>query len=180
MPNPIRSSRAVYKIEYILANKDDTVGIIDRTPAATAPETTKIIYVKMKVAIAEWLGLKPLAYDAPEFTGTFQGNGLNKGLQFRRRIGGFRQASYTLIAETFFEVNEQVVNLETGQVTRPLKRLKTMSIGFPKGHSVTEIVNFLASTGKLADIKGVRSPSGTITYLGARVTPPEPPVAEQQ
>lgn len=171
MPFPIRSTRQVYKIELIKVDNDDTPEVIDRTAAATQPETQRVIYVKMKVAIAEWLGLTPLAHNSPEFTGTFQGNGLNKGLKYRRKIGGFRVASYTLIATDFFTVSEQVVNLETGQVSRPLKRLKTMTIGFPKGHSVTEIVNFLASTGKLPDIKAVRAPSGAITYLGARFDP---------
>lgn len=172
MAFPIRSSRAVYQINLIRANNDDTPNIIDRTPAATNPETTRIIYVKMKVAIGEWLGLSPLAYNDPAFTGVFQPGGLNAGLQYRRRIGGFKQASYTLVAETFFEINELVTNLETGQVTRPIKRVKTMTIGFPKGHSVTEIINFLASTGRLPDIKGIRSPAGAFTALGARVAPP--------
>lgn len=164
MPSaPIRGSRKVYKIDLIKVDVDDDPAVIDKLPAGTTIETTRSIFVKIKVPIAEWLGLTPLSYDDPILTGTFKGGGLNKNAKFRRRIGGFKQASYTLIADTFFQVNEQVVNLETGQVNRPLKNLKTMTIGFPKGHSVTEVIAFIASTGKLSEIRAIRSPSGTET-----------------
>ena len=162
-PRPIRGSRKVYKIDLIKTNVDDDPAIIDNLPAGTEVSTTRSIFVKIKLPIAEWLGLTPLAYDDPLFTGTFVGNGLNNGAKFRKRIGGFREASYTLIADTFFQVNEQVVDLETGTVTRPLKNLKTMTIGFPRGHSVTEVIAFIASTGKLGEVRAIRSPSGIAT-----------------
>lgn len=162
-PRPIRGNRKIYKIDLIQANVDDNPAIIDNLPAGTEVKTTRSIFVKIKVPIAEWLGLTPLAYNDPLFTGTFAGNGLNKESKFRKRIGGFKEASYTLIADTFFQVNEQVVDLETGVVTRPLKNLKTMTIGFPKGHSVTEVIAWIASTGKLSEIRAIRSPSGVAT-----------------
>ena len=63
----------------------------------------------------------------------------------------------------FFTVNELLVDVEAGTVTRPLKRVKTMTIGFPVGHSVNEVITFIASTGKLSEIRAIRSPSGAET-----------------
>ena len=163
MPFPIRSPRKIYKIELITKNIDDAQNLIDNLPAGTETSTVTPIYVKMKVAIAEWLGLTPLAYNDPALTGIFAGNGLNNGASFRKRLGGFKTGSYTLIADTFFTVNELLVDVEAGTVTRPLKRVKTMTIGFPVGHSVNEVITFIASTGKLSEIRAIRSPSGAET-----------------
>lgn len=169
---PIRGSRKVYKINLITTNVDDAQNVIDNLPAGTETSTTRPIYVKIKTPIGEWLGLTPLAYDDPVYTGIFGGGGLNSGSKYRARIGGFRQASYTLIADGLFTVNEQVVNQETGVVARPLKYLKTMTIGFPKGHSVNELIAWLGTTGKIGEIKGIRGPSGAYNDLSTQIVNP--------
>ncbi len=161
---PIKSPRRTYKITQIKQNLDDTPGAIDTAPTETVGGTQRDIYVKMKQGIGNFLGLSPIAYDDPIFTGTFGGNGTNKGATFRRNIGGFRVASYTLIAANKFTIGETVPN-NAGGVSIVNKDFKTITIGFPKGHSVTEVIAWLASTGKLSDIRAVRSPSGRQTDL---------------
>lgn len=165
MAGPIRSPRKIYKIELISTNEDDVAGV-DNLPGAPANEaaTTRAIFVKMKKAVGEWLGLTPVPSNDPAFTGVFAAGGLNEGATYRKRLGGFREASYTLIAETVFTIPEIVIS-DTGEVTNPDKKLKTISIGFPKGHSVTEIIAWISSTARASEISGIRSPSGALTPL---------------
>jgi hypothetical protein len=167
MPSPVRSPRKIYKITSIKVNLNDVPGIDNLPGSTTEAKTTRDIYVKMKKSHGDYLGLTPLTYNDAVFTGTFKGGGLNNGSTFRRRVGGFRHASYTLIAKTFFAVTETVVNLSTGAVTNPVKRVKTLTIGFPKGHSVSELVTFLSTSSNFNQIEAVRGPSGARTDLGS-------------
>jgi hypothetical protein len=164
MPFPIRSPRKIYKITSITSNVDNAPGI-DNLPTGTETDTTKPIYVKMKKSVGDWLGLTPMASNDPAFTGVFLGEGLNKGTTYRRKIGGFRSGSYTLIASTVFTVNEIVVNSETGAVTTPTKKVKTISIGFPAGHSVSEVIAWISTTTRASEITAIRGPSGARTDL---------------
>lgn len=160
---PIKSPRRIYRITQIKTNLDDVVGI-DPAPSKTVDGTTRDIYVKMKEGIGNYLGLTPLAYTDPIFTGVFQGDGLNKGATFRRNIGGFRQGSYTLIAKNTFTIGETIPN-NAGGVSIVSKNFRTITIGFPKGHSVNEIIKWLATTTKLPEIRAIRSPSGHQTDI---------------
>jgi hypothetical protein len=161
---PIKSPRRIYKITQITRNIDDDPDNVDTAPTQTVQGAKQQIFVKMKEGIGAYLGLVPIAYNDPIFTGVFVGNGLNKGATFRRNIGGFRSGSYTLIAKNTFRIGESIPN-NTGGITIVNKNFRTITIGFPKGHSVNEVIAWLASTGKLDEIRAVRSPSGRQTDL---------------
>ncbi len=164
MAFPIRSPRKIYRVTGMTSNVDDAPGI-DNLPGGTDVDTTKPLYVKMKKSVGDWLGLTPIASNDPIFTGTFKGEGLNKGTTYRKKIGGFKSGSYTLIAATIFTVNEIVVNSETGAITTPTKKVKTISIGFPAGHSVNEFIAWISSTTRASEITAIRGPSGARTDL---------------
>ncbi len=157
---PIRSPRRIYKIEQIRRNLDDNPDGIDSAPDQTIQGQSTFIYAKIKEGIGKFLGLTPLPSDAEEFRGVFQGEGLNKGSIYRRRIGGFRVASYTLIAETVFNIEEKFYLEGSKQLVTQVNPFKTMSIGFPKGHSVWEVIYFLRTTGKISQIAALRTPTG--------------------
>ncbi len=157
---PIRSPRRIYKIEQIRRNLDDNPDGIDSAPDETILGASEFIYAKIKEGIGKWLGLTPLPSDADEFRGVFQGEGLNKGSIYRRRIGGFRVASYTLIANSAFNIEEKYYEDGSKTPTIAFKQFRTMSIGFPKGHSVWEVIYFLRTTGKISQIAALRTPSG--------------------
>ena len=156
---PIRSPRRLYLINEIEVDVDDDPDNIDKAPGDTLPQTTRPIIAKIKEAIGDYLGLEPLAYNDPIFTGVFGGNGLNTGATYRKVIGGFHDASYTLVAETNFSIVERFYNTE-GEYTTETNNFKTMSIGFPKGHSVTEVIAWLETTTKLSDIRSIITPAG--------------------
>jgi hypothetical protein len=164
MAFPIRSPRKIYRVTGMTSNVDNAPGI-DNLPGGTETDTTKPLYVKMKKSVGDWLGLTPLASNDPIFIGTFAGEGLNKGTTYRKKIGGFKSGSYTLIAATIFTVNEIVVNSETGAITTPTKKVKTISIGFPAGHSVNEFIAWISSTTRASEITAIRGPSGARTDL---------------
>ena len=164
MAFPIRSPRKIYLVTGMTSNVDNAPGI-DNLPTGTETDTTKPLYVKMKKSIGDWLGLTPIASNNPIFTGTFAGEGLNKGTTYRKKVGGFRAGSYTLIAETIFTVKEIVVNSETGAVTNPEKKVRTISIGFPVGHSVNEFIAWISSTSRAGEIAAIRAPSGARTDI---------------
>ncbi len=157
---PIRSPRRVYKIEQIRFNLDDNPEAIDQAPDETILGQSRFIYAKIKEGIGKWLGLTPLDYDDEAYRGVFQGHGLNAGSLYRRRIGGFRVASYKLIANSAFNIEEKYYKDGEKTPTIAFKQFRTMSIGFPKGHSVWEVVNFLGSTGKIGDIRAIVPPAG--------------------
>ena len=157
---PIRSPRRLYEIEEITVNFDDVPDAID-PPGGTV----RNIFVKMKEAIGEYLGLEPIGYNDPRLIGTFGGNGLNTGSLYRRNIGGFRVASYTLIAESKFSLTEKFFNKSNDVYTEEVNQFKTMSIGFPKGHTVHEVVTWLGGLNNFSQIRALRTPAGRTVDL---------------
>ena len=77
----------------------------------------------------------------------------------RKRIGGFRVASYTLLATTQFDITEYIKK-DDGSYGTATKKFRSISIGLPRGHSVNEFITFLVAAGKTANIRGIRTPSG--------------------
>jgi|GEM_PF-5749031 len=128
---PIRSPRRLYEIETITENLDDNPDAIDTAPGQN-----------------------------PRMVGVFKGNGLNTGSQYRRNLGGFKVASYTLIAKTFFVINEQYYDNVNGILVEATKKFRTMSIGLPKGHSVHEFITFLGGADNFENILALRTPAG--------------------
>jgi hypothetical protein len=156
---PVRSPRFVYKITTITANVDDNVAAIDPTTGGT----TKPIYVKLKKAIGDWMGLTPLPYNSPDWTGTFaagQTGALNTGKTYRKRLGGFRYQSFALVATTQFTIPEIVKDTNTGVYSTVNSKFKEISIGFPVGVSVSEFITWLGTTGIASQVALVRTPSG--------------------
>ena len=163
MSQPIRSPRYVYLLTTITQNVDTYKEALDSPPGSGGAGGTRPLYVKMKKSIGDWLGLTPLAYNDPAWTGTFvadQTGALNTGSNFRRRLGGFRVASYTLIAEENFAITE-LIRQPNGSYTSNSRNFKTISIGFPKGHTVTEFIAWLATTSNFSQVIAVRTPAGT-------------------
>jgi hypothetical protein len=156
---PVRGRRRLYLIDAITANLDDNPGATD-TPGGT----TRPIIIRMKKAVGDYFGLEPLLFNDPLFTGTFGGEGLNQGATFRRRLGGFKDAVYKLIAETSFDLTEQIFEAD-GSSTTENRSYRTLSIGFPKGHSVTEVIDWLASLNNFDQINSIVSPAGYKTDL---------------
>lgn len=117
------------------------------------------IVVKMKEPIAKWFGLTPIAYDDPIMRGTFAGTGPNAGYTYVRQLGGYRFESYTIVANTSFFVTERI-RLPLGFGAPILKTYRTLSIGLPKGASVHEFIDWLASTDKISKISKLITPRG--------------------
>ena len=153
---PIRSPRRLYLISQITVNIDDVNNAIDPVTGGT----TRPIIAKIKEAVGEYLGLTPLAYNNAIFTGTFTGDGTNKDAKFRKNLGGFKDASYTLIAKDQFLIKEFVRAPITGNLSRVESDFKTITIGFPKGHSVTEVIKWLETSSKLPQIRALVTPAG--------------------
>lgn len=175
---PVRSPRYVYELNItITENVDDDKAAIDAAPTQTVSGTQKQIYVKMKRSIGDWLGLTPLAYNNSIWTGTFkagQTGATNTGSKFRRRVGGFRVASYTLIARGTFTIPELVRQADGSYLTVNTK-FKSVSIGFPRGHSVTEFIDWLGTTTKMGEVEAIRTPAGnTVPIYVASGTAPAP------
>lgn len=156
---PVASYRMLYKLTGITANVDDNPTATDPSPGNGAGQTTKQLYVLMKKSHGDYLGLTALDWNAPELTGTFGGTAGNQGTKYRKRVGGFRVGSYTLIATTQFSLNESIKQAD-GTYTTKAKNFKTMTIGLPRGHSVNEFISFLVASGKATGIRGIRTPSG--------------------
>jgi hypothetical protein len=169
---PVRSPRALYKVDLITRHLDDNKDAIDTAPAQTVQGTKLAIVVKMKEAIGNFLGLTPVAWNDPIFTGTFPNAGgnppaggaqtgtTNSGSRYRKNLGGFREASYTLIAKTKFVIPEIVLGENGYSVVN--SEYVSVSIGFPKGHSVTEVLNFLFTTSVFNQIRAIRTPEGKL------------------
>lgn len=171
---PIKSYRLLYKIETITRSMDDDpIGIDPTVPVGGVAVTTEPLYVLMKKSIGDFLGIVPLEWDAPEMTGTFGGNGTNKLTPFRRRIGGFRVASYTLVSTGKFLINEYLVQPNGSIVTTP-KAFKSISIGLPTGHSVTEFIAFLKTTGIIDQVAALRTPAGRNIPISVGTVGPAP------
>lgn len=171
---PIRSHRLLYKIESITSLEPAPPDNIPDLPGTPPAKVAKPIYCLMKRSIGDFLGITPLPWDSPELTGTFGGDSGNKGSLYRKRVGGFRVASYTLVAVDRFSINEYVPQPD-GSIDIVPGKFRTISIGFPTGHSVNEFVNFMKTTGVIDQIAFIRTPAGraigvstgTITAPGA-------------
>lgn len=174
---PIRSYRLLYKVEGMTSNNPNPGDAIPNLPGVVDPPILKPIYCLMKRSIGEWLGLVPLPWDAEELTGTFGGNGGNKGSKYRKRLGGFRVASYSLIAVDRFTINEYVPVKDSNEIQVIPGQFRSLSIGFPKGHSVTEFVTFLKTTSRIAEIALVRTPSGRSFGISTGATVVDVPAA---
>lgn len=151
---PIRSPRQLYKLTQVTEEvKEGLDGSVTTSPAS------RPLIVLMKESIGIWLSLNPLPYNDPDLTGTFGGEGSNKDAKFRRRVGGYRVASYTLIAKTTFAIGE-LIKGQNGTYTTVNRNFETISIGFPKGHSVNEFINFIGATNRIGEIAAIRTPNG--------------------
>jgi hypothetical protein len=157
---PIRSPRSIYQVNLITTNLNDNT-----TGTDTGTGTNRPIFVKLKEAIGDWLGIKPVAWNNPLLSGTFGGNGSNKGFKYRKRLGGFREASYTLIAKTKFSIPEIVLETDGFKVVN--SEYATITIGFPKGHSVTEVIAWIMSSARANEIRAVVTPNGVRHQIGA-------------
>lgn len=162
---PIRSPRRLYEITEMQVNLDDDPDNVDIAPLETVGGLQRNVFVKMKEGIGDYLGMIPVPYNDPRLTGVFAGNGLNLGATYRRRLGGFRVASYTLIAKTTFVISERYFDSVQNTVVIANKEFKTMSIGFPKGHSVSEFIDFIVNRDNVDKIQAIRSPNGALTDL---------------
>ena len=157
---PIRSPRVLVEIETITSNLDDNPDAIDTAPDQTADGLKRNLFVKMKKGIANYLGFDPVAWNDPRMLGVFGGNGLNQGSEYRKNIGGFRVASYTLISKATFQIEEEYFDDNTGVYTIATNPFRTMSIGLPKGHSVHEFITTLAGANNFDNIAAIRTPAG--------------------
>ena len=156
---PVRGKRRLYLINSILVNLDDDPDNIDTAPDQTVDGATRPIIAKIKQPIGDYFGLTPLNYNDPIFNGTFAGSGLNQGAAYRRRLGGFREASYKLVAEDNFQINERVDD-GSGAITIVETLFKSVSIGLPKGHSVTEVLNWISNFDNFENIRTLVTPAG--------------------
>ncbi len=150
---PVRGPRKLYKIDLIQ---------VGESPTGTGGRP---IVVKMKEAIGDWLGIRPLAWNDPILVGTFSGAGPNAGYKFIRRLGGFRQTSFTLVSKTDFQIPELIKGAD-GIYSLATRPFKSISIGFPKGVSVHEFVYWIGSTNKAEQISHIVTPSGVSFSFG--------------
>lgn len=160
---PIRSPRAKYKIELIKVNLDDNDDAIDTAPTQTVAGTRRDIVVLMKESIGDYLGLTPMPWNDPLNFGIFksppdQAGATNAGAAYLRRVGGFRQGSYKFVAKERYTISEIVAN-DNG-FTRTNANFRTFSIGFPRGHSMNEIVRWFATTSAFNATRAIISPNG--------------------
>lgn len=163
---PVASYRLLYKLTGITQNVDDNPTETDPSPGGGAGQTTKPLYALMKRSHGDYLGLTPLDWNAAELTGTFAGAAGNQGTKYRKRVGGFRAGSYTLLAVTTFDITEYVKK-DDGSYGTQVKKFRSISVGLPVGHTVNEFISFLSTTGKIAQIRGIRTPAGrTIPVYG--------------
>lgn len=157
---PISSSRKIYELTEFMVNLNDNPDAIDAAPSETEGGTMRPIFVKIKEAIGNYLGLTPIPVNDARFTGTFGGEGTNKGSKYRRNLGGFREAAYTLVAKTVFRVTERKPNQAGAGFVESIGEFSTMTIGFPKGHTVHEFVNFILSVPNADQISAIITPAG--------------------
>ena len=157
---PIRSPRRLYEVEEVTENVDDVPDAID-PPGGTV----KPLFILMKEAIGEFLGLEPIGFNDPRLIGTFGGNGLNAGSLYRKKVGGYRVAGYTLISVSKFSLTEKFFNKSTDVYTEEVNQFKTMTIGFPKGHTVHEVITWLAGLNNFSEIRALRTPAGRTVDL---------------
>lgn len=161
---PIRSPRRLYQIQAITRNVDDDPAAFD-PPIDEDPNGTEVfVYAKIKESIGDYLGLTPVAWNDPVLEGTFgesqSGDNLNRGATYARNLGGFRVASYKLIAETTFSITEKFVLPGDTTITEVESQFRTMSIGLPKGHKVWQVRRWLGGLQNFDNIRAMVTPSG--------------------
>lgn len=173
---PIRSYRLLYKIDGMTSNNPNPGDAVPNLPGVVDPPILKPIYCLMKRSVGDWLGLVHVPWDAEELTGTFGGESGNKGSKYRKRLGGFRVAAYTLVAVDRFTINEYVPQ-PNGDIDVIPGKFRSLSIGFPRGHSVTEFVNFMKTTTRIPEIALIRTPNGRSIGVstGEVIVAPPPP-----
>ena len=157
---PIRSPRVLVEIETIKTNLDDNPDAIDTAPDQTVDGLVRSIFVKMKKGIANYLGFEPMAWNDPRLLGVFGGHGLNAGAEYQRQLGGFRVASYKLIAKSVFQIEEEYYDEDLKIYTVITNPFRTMNIGLPKGHSVHEFITTLSGSNNFDEIAAIVTPAG--------------------
>ncbi len=142
---PARSNRQYYKIPEITVTRN-----VSGTP------TDEPIIVFMKKSHADLLSLEPIEADDPIWDGEFGGTGDNAGKAYLRRLGGYKQLSYTLVAEDKFTLT---VNTADGQDTEEVE-FKSIGIGFPRGVSAIEFKNWIQANDAADQIAAFVTPDG--------------------
>lgn len=170
---PIRSPRALYEIAAIGQNLDDNPDAIDEAPIETEGGTVIEIYALIKKAIGDYFGLVPLPWNDPRLTGIFNEGGTNAGARYRRRIGGYRVASYTFVAKSQFLISEEYYSKDTGEYILETNPFKSMSIGLPKGHSVNEVLTWVLQWENIDNIAGMITPAGRRIDMTVTATGPQ-------
>lgn len=150
---PVRGSRQLYKIPTIKVGEE-----------ANGTGGREIV-VKMKEPIAKYLGLTPMRWDDEALTGTFGGTGLNQNYKYVKRVGGYRAASFTIVAKRQFQITE-IIRDNSGNYTNRNKNFRSLSIGFPRGVSVHEFLKWIGANAKANEIDHIVTPSGKSIPLG--------------
>lgn len=150
---PIRGNRKLYKIPEIQVG-EDALGAGGRA-----------IVVKMKEPIGDFLGLTQMSYNDPAFIGTYAGAGPNAGYKFIKRVGGFRESSFRVVAKTQFTIAE-IVRKPDGSYAPENKTFKSFSIGFPGGVTVREFIAWITGRGVNTQIDYIVTPSGVSHPIG--------------
>jgi len=101
------------------------------------------VIAEMKRGIREFFGLDVLPADDPILYGTYQA-GPNQGKTYRKRLGGFRQGSYTIEFAGDVSVNEY--EFQNGSWTQTSRQMKSVTFGLPYGHSTHEVLSFIEKT----------------------------------
>jgi hypothetical protein len=122
----------------------------------------------MKRGVAEFFGLTPMLVTDPAFNGVFpnvNGN-LNALAKYRKHVGGRGDASYTFVSAGSLDIKEYFYNAENVQDTE-IRTVKSFSQGFPRGHSMNEIIAWLATLEPATrdKLRSIISPAGTKTDL---------------
>ena len=157
---PIRSPRVLVEIETMTRNLKDNPDAPDQAPSETEDGLKTNVFVKMKKGIAQYLGFEPVAWNDPRLVGIFGGSGLNAGSQYQRQLGGYKVASYKLVAKSQFLIVEEYYNKLTKEYEFETSAFRTMSIGLPTGHSVHEFVTTISGSNNFDQIAAVVTPAG--------------------
>ena len=158
---PIRGPRQLYKIADLQVGESST-GTGGRPVVAKIKEPIgHFIFILTRKLCMAW--------NDPDMTATFGGSGANAGFTYVRRLGGFRHASYKLVAKTQFAITE-IVRQGDGTYSTASKNYRSISIGFPKGVSVHEFLSWIGGNAKASEIARIVTPSGKSIPLGPVTT----------
>jgi len=117
---------------------------ITRLDTSTEPAVPRPIIVLMKRGVAEFFELDEMDTNDERFQGTFpnvDGN-TNANASYRRRLGGRGTASYTFLSAGTLDITEYFFDENNAQQTAT-RTVKSFTQGFPRGHSVNEILSFI-------------------------------------